>query len=332
MRQFATAVALLLSIGAVADDFSYLPVVKGTVKGRYELDTDEMESRFQVRNARVSVSGYVAPVIDYKFELDLCDRGSIKTTDVWGGVFFTKALKMQLGQMRMPFGVDASRHIADYWFVNHSFLGSYVGNKRGVGGKLAYNFTPVPLKVEAGVFNTYTLNCHEVWQKKMSYAAKARYTIKNVFLETGLESTVPDSVRINHVDATVGWSAGRWAAEGEYVYKHYTNKTFKATHSWNLMASYRMPVKLGSFNSLSFQGRWDGATDHSDGNRDESGKLILTDAERQRVTVGSTLGYNYNKLSAWLRLNYEHYFHPSDRPAHPVGQGNVVSVEMIVNF
>lgn len=325
---------LALSLAAVAQDsFSYVPAVHGTVKSRYEIDTDRGESRFQVRNARVNVTGRVAPVIDYKFELDLCDRGSVRTTDVWAGMWFTRSLKMQIGQMRMPFGVDASRNIGRYWFVNHSFLGSYVGNKRGVGAKLAYAFATLPLTAEAGVFNTYTINRHAVWQRKMSYSGKARYTVSpSLFVEGGIESTVPDSVRINHLDATVGWTSGRWAAEAEYVYKHYTNHAFKATHSWNLMAAYEMPVNVGCFSTLAIQGRWDGATDHSDGIRDDDGRLTLTEARRQRLTLGSTLGYHHDKLSALLRLNYEHYFHPSGTSPHPVGEGNVISAEMIVNF
>ena len=37
--------------------------------------------RFEVRNARVSVTGNVLPIVAYKAEIDLSDEGSIKMLD-----------------------------------------------------------------------------------------------------------------------------------------------------------------------------------------------------------------------------------------------------------
>lgn len=35
----------------------YLPEIHGTIRGKYEYQTETSESRFEVRNARFSVSG-----------------------------------------------------------------------------------------------------------------------------------------------------------------------------------------------------------------------------------------------------------------------------------
>ena len=44
----------------------YLPEIHGTIRGKYEYQTETGESRFEVRNARFSVSGNVHPLVAYK--------------------------------------------------------------------------------------------------------------------------------------------------------------------------------------------------------------------------------------------------------------------------
>ena len=60
----------------------YLPEIHGTIRGKYEYQTETSESRFEVRNARFSVSGNVHPIVAYKAEIDLSDEGSIKMLNV----------------------------------------------------------------------------------------------------------------------------------------------------------------------------------------------------------------------------------------------------------
>ena len=43
----------------------YLPEIHGTIRGKYEFQTETNESRFEVRNARFSVSGNVHPIVAY---------------------------------------------------------------------------------------------------------------------------------------------------------------------------------------------------------------------------------------------------------------------------
>ena len=68
----------------------YLPEIHGTIRGKYEFQTETNESRFEVRNARFSVSGNVHPIVAYKAEIDLSDEGSIKMLDAYARVFPVK--------------------------------------------------------------------------------------------------------------------------------------------------------------------------------------------------------------------------------------------------
>ena len=108
----------------------YLPEIHGTIRGKYEYQTETSESRFEVRNARFSVSGNVHPIVAYKAEIDLSDEGSIKMLDAYARVFPVKDLNFTIGQMRVPFTIDAHRSPHQQYFANRSDEagGSTLGN------------------------------------------------------------------------------------------------------------------------------------------------------------------------------------------------------------
>lgn len=311
--------------------FDYIPKVHGTVRTRYEMATEDVMSRFQVRTARIAVSGNVAPFIDYFMQTDFNDRGSYTFLDAWGRVAITNDIRISMGQMRIPFSVDASRSPHQYYFANHSTVGKLVGQQRGVGGKIAVALPGTGLTAEAGVFNTHSITRHKVWERTMDASCKARYTFGNMFVEGGFESVMPDSIRINQIDGAVHWGTGRWMIEGEYLYKHYTNNSFKPTHAWNVMADYSMPIRTNTFNRMSFQARYDGVTDNSQGTRDSDGELYITQPRHQRATVGATLSYIHPKVRADVRINYENYFYPSDTEVD-IEDKNKLVLELVVRF
>ncbi len=113
----------------------YLPEVHGTIRGKYELQTTNGMQRFQVRNARVSLDGKVLPVIAYKAEIDLSDEGSIKMLDAYARFVPNDTWNVTLGQMRVPFTIDAHRSPHQQYFANRSFIAKQVGNVRDVGEK-----------------------------------------------------------------------------------------------------------------------------------------------------------------------------------------------------
>ena len=100
----------------------YLPEVHGTIRGKYELQTTNGMQRFQVRNARVSLDGKVLPVIAYKAEIDLSDEGSIKMLDAYARFVPNDTWNVTLGQMRVPFTIDAHRSPHQQYFANRSFI------------------------------------------------------------------------------------------------------------------------------------------------------------------------------------------------------------------
>lgn len=312
-------------------EFSYAPEIHGTLRAKYELEPEYMMNRFQVRNARLGASGKIAPFVDYKIEADFCDRGEFKMLDAWARIKVNDVFKIQAGQMRIPFSVDATRAPHVRYFANRSFLAKQVGNVRGVGVKGIVKLPELPVNIEAGVFNTATISDHQVWEREMSYAGKINYRLHNVKIEAGVESVVPDSIRINLIDGAVSWTAGRWMVEGEYIYKHYTGKSFDACHAYNVMVDYHIPLKKGVFNQLSFQGRWDGMTDHSNGKRNSDGVLTLTNQARNRLSLGTTVSYLYSDVRTDIRLNYENYFYRHDAIVAD-GDRDKIVVELVVRF
>lgn len=338
LKQISTIVVILCTFFTCANVFAgdasevnYVSEIHGTLRAKYELEPEYMENRFQVRNARLEVVGNIAPIISYKFNADFCDRGKFKMLDAYAAANLGHGFKVQLGQMRMPFSVDATRAPHIRYFANRSFIGKQVGNVRGVGGKLVYNFKNIPLNIEAGVFNSEGISDHQTWRRSMDYSGKINYKVDNVKFEVGIESIEPDSVRMHLYDASVTWASGRWLVEGEYIYKYYTNDAFEACHAYNFMANYFMPVKMGVFNQLSFHGRFDGMTDHSSGERNSAGFLEIDDNARNRVTIGATLSYILPKVKTDFRVNYENYFY-RDGIVAPAGDRDKILVELVVRF
>ena len=325
--------AIAPSVSAADTETNYKPQIHGSFRGRYEMETRDGYSRFQVRNARMSVQGSVAPTIDYFVQVDFSDAGKFKFLDAYGRIALGRGWKIQAGQFRMPFGVEPFRAPSNYLFSNRSFLGKQGFNYRQVGAKLVFdtNVGALPLTLEGGVFNSASTADHNVWQKMFNFAGKALLKIDHVTIGAGFASIYPDSVRINAADVSLGYKIGRWAFEAEGLLKDYTHNSHKASWAYVATADYTMPVKWGDFNALSFQGRFDGLTDHSSGKRNSEGYLITDDPARNRVTVGSTLSCVRGPLHADVRLNYEKYFY-RDKDIIPSGTDDRLLVELIIKF
>ncbi|MCM1076166.1 MAG: hypothetical protein NC411_02255 [Bacteroides sp.] len=310
------------------------PKLHGVLRPRWEMDTKGGESRFQLRDARLTVTGNLAPEIDYFFQTNFCDRGKILFLDGWGRIAFTPRFKLQAGQFRLPFGTDCFRAPLNYIFANRSFIGGTMNNVRGVGAKFSYDFilpASSSLLIEAGAFNPTVMSEQNVWVKDMAFAGKALYTVGEMQFSFGAETLIPDSIRINSLTGSATWHHGGWTVEGEYINKHYTNHTHKAAHGYNFFADYAFPVKAGVFNQASVQARFDGMTAYSNGTRNADGLLITNSPARNRVTVGGTLTYKYKAVHCDLRLDYEKYFYHHDAVV-ATGAGDKICAEMVIRF
>lgn len=292
----------------------YTPEIHGTIRAKYECRTTDGESRFQVRNARFSLSGRLLETVSYKAEVDLSDEGSIKMLDAYARISPWSSLDFTIGQMRVPFTIDAHRSPHQQYFANRSFIAKQVGNVRDVGATLGYTFDiGFPLTLEAGVFNGSGLTEQkDFWTAGLNYSAKAQMFFPRGFnLTLSVQKIKPEYVGIMMYDAGAYYHGKGWHVEAEYLYKHYGDNAFDAVHSFDGFVSY--DIKTGGrkpfIKTVTPLVRYDYMSDHSDGTADvETGKLYITDYRRSRVTGGVTLSLSKPFISD-IRINYEKYFY-----------------------
>ncbi len=333
--------ALFASFASQAETPSEVkgPEIHGVVRTRLEMTTqDPVEYRFQVRNARVSLGGDLNHSIKYFIQTDLCDAGKMKILDAWGRVRLAKGLDIQAGQFRIPFGVETFRAPNNYIFANRAYLGKQMCNYRAVGAKLMYLLPSTPLTLEAGAFNPRAIGDHNVWQNNVAAAGKATLALSDWTFEAGVASLVPDSVRANLIDGAIIYHRGRWEAQAEYMYEHYTRGAHSDAHSWVAWVNYAFPIHAGVFNKMSVQGRYDGLYNHASLTAPritpfgEPRRIATDNPTRNRITVGATISSQMTKtIYCDIRANYEHAFFHSD---HQVtrAEGSRLLLEMALRF
>ncbi|WP_455498303.1 porin [Coprobacter sp.] len=310
----------------------YIPEIHGTIRAKYEYQPEINAGRFEVRNARFSVTGNVHPSIAYKAEIDLSDEGNIKMLDAYTRLFPIKDINFTIGQMRVPFTIDAHRSPHQQYFANRSFIAKQVGNVRDVGATVCYQLKKnFPLIIEAGLFNGSGLTNQKEWHKEMNYSIKAQFFfIKGLNIELSTQTIKPESIRIYMYDVGLSYQYKRFLIEGEYLFKQYENNAFQDVHAMNSFANYELPLPR-IFKSMSLLVRYDFMTNHSDGYIDsKTGKLNINDYKRQRVTGGVT--FNIDKpFIADIRLNYEKYFYSASGIPKESEQDKIV-LEFMTRF
>ena len=335
MRHSLLLLTLLASsLWAQESATKYLPEVHGTLRSKYEYQTSIGAGRFEVRNARVSLSGHVLPTVSYKAEIDLSDEGEIKMKDAYARINPWQGVALTAGQMRVPFTIDAHRSPHRQYFANRSFIAKQVANIRDVGLSLRYQCQPsFPLILEAGLFNGSGVSRQEEWRKSPSYSAKAQlFPLPGWNVTLSLLTIKPQQVAIHSYDVGTYVEAHGLHLEGEYLYKRYSDGAYHDVHVVNSMANYDIRLRRGPFQKMSLLMRYDWMTSQSDGKlRDEESQaLITTDHARHRLTGGLTLSLG-EAFRTDLRLNYEKYFYGHGAVAKVSEQDKVV-VELMVRF
>ncbi len=324
---FLTALALMFCVlASSAQEVGYVPDFHGVFRGRWEMETESGESRFQVRNARVNMAGNIAPVVSYYIQADFCDRGKIKLLDAYGRLRIADGLSFQLGQFRMPFGVESMLGPSNYIFSNRSFMGWQMCNYRKVGAKAVWKIPSVPLSVEAGAFNSGGTGDQDEWSKSYSWSGKLTWTLGQFSIVGGALGIKPSASRVYMYDGALSWQNSCLKIAAEYMYGHYSDTRYKPAHSYCVFANFRRSLSHGFFNQWSVQGRFDGITSHWSGVEDEA-----VSPARNRITAGCTLTYRYKSVFADIRLNYEKYFYHSGVTA-PRGRGDKILAELVVRF
>lgn len=293
------------------------PKIGGTLRSKYEWQTEEGESRFEVRTARINVSGRLSKVVAYKAEVDLCDEGQIKMLDAYTRLTPWRTLQLTIGQERVPFTIDAHRSPHQQYFANRSFIAKQVGNVRDVGAELGYTWNVgFPIVVNAGVFNGSGLtNQKDFWTNSINFSAKAQFLMPNVNLVLSAQKVKPSDVTVMMYDAGLTFHRGPFLAEAEYLYKHYADGAFHPVHAVDAFMNYDIALRSKLFRKISPLVRYDYMSDHSDGKRysvevdgETQNVLKVNDHRRSRVTGGFTLSL-CKPFTADIRVNYEKYFY-----------------------
>lgn len=316
----------------------HVPQIHGTIRSKYEYQTEEGEGRFEVRNARVSMNGNLSPTWSYKAEIDLSDEGSIKMLDAYTRLKPWKNFQFTIGQMRVPFTIDAHRSPHMQYFANRSFIAKQVGNVRDVGMTICYTINKsMPIILEAGLFNGSGLTDQkDFWTKNINFSAKAQIFLHETFnLTLSAQKTKPEKVGIMMYDTGAYWHNGGWHAEIEYLHKSYDHHTFKIVHSCNSFISYDIPVKKGLITYFTPLVRYDYMSDHSDGveyTDEETGTstLVITDCKRSRLTGGVILSLHKPFISD-IRINYEKYFY-SKTAIPKTSEKDKIVIEFMTHF
>ncbi len=311
----------------------YLPSIHGTIRAKYEYEPPIDKGRFEIRNARLSVEGKIIPMVRYKAEIDLSDEGAIKMLDAYVRLQPDDRLKFTFGQMRVPFTIDAHRSPHLQYFANRSFIAKQVGNVRDVGASAAWTFGSImPMTLEGGIFNGSGLtNQKNFWTDNYNFSVKASTMIaRQLNVTLSCQKANAGDVNVFMYNAGTYWENGRWHIEAEYLRKNYRHRAFKGVNAVDAFAAYRLPFSKGA-EALSFLGRYDYMSDHSNGFKDESGNLSISDHERHRLTGGVTLSLGKKDLQADIRLNYEQYFY--SRGVNPsISEQNKIVLEFVAHF
>ena len=328
-----------LAVSAQENTPSYLPELHGTIRSKYEYQPDIDAGRFEVRNARFSLSGKVTPYVAYKAEIDLCDEGTIKMLDAYTRLTPWKNFQMTLGQMRVPFTIDAHRSPHQQYFANRSFIAKQVGNVRDVGVTLGYKWTNgLPITLEGGLFNGSGLtNQKDYWTKGINFSTKMQINLPagfNVILS--MQKIKPEAVAEYLYDAGINYHSHRWHIEAEYLSKHYQHNAFQRVNAFDGFICYDLPLRHAFFSKASFLGRFDYMDNHSDGKAylegkaNPEGSLIVNDHRRNRITGGITLSLDKPFISD-IRINYEKYHYPNGGTPKISEQDKVV-IEIMTRF
>lgn len=309
----------------------YIPEIHGAIRGKYEYCSTLNESRFQVRNARISITGNVHPIVAYKAEVDLSDQGEMRMLDAYVRVFPVKGFSLTMGQLKVPFGTDNLRSPHQLYFANRSFMSKQIVGFRDVGFTMGYSYeTHFPFTLLAGIYNGSGLYAQKEWHRTMSFAARASFDpCQYLNFSLNFQSFEPDSLRMNAYDVSIYTEFYGFHIETEYVYKTYANRAFQSAHAFNGFVNYDLKLPK-VFHKISFLARYDMMTDNNQGYKDNLGQYSVDNVARQRVTTGITLSIA-KPFIADVRINYEKYFYNDWSEAELSEQDKLV-IELVARF
>lgn len=337
---FLGSLILWAATAEAAEKSDWLPAIHGTVRGKSEYQPALGATRFEVRNARLSAEGLLPfgtsdsvgslllkRGVRYKAEIDLSDEGTIKMLDAYVRLLPWRSLHLTIGQMRVPFSIDAHRSPHQQLFANRSFIAKQVGNVRDVGFMAGYTWykesssRPVAM-IDAGLFNGSGLTAQKTaWHRDVNFSARVQFFPLrpwNITLSAQRNRVGADTLHYVSFAAGTYFQNAHFHAETEYLQKRYFPNQFAPVHAVDAFISYTHPIRTMA---LSYLFRYDYMSQQE-----------LADAERHRLTAGLTLHlFPEQKFQTDLRLNYEKYLYAPEATPKLSEQDKLVA-ELMLRF
>lgn len=294
--------------------------VSGSIRTKYEYNFSTDKHRFNVRNARFSLSGFETPFLYYKAEVDLCDEGVMKMLDAYIRVDLIKDLNITLGQMKIPFSTDNLRSPHQLNFSNRSFIAKRISkNLRDIGALFSYK-VPVnfPFNIDFGMFNGSGLNNPE-WVNAPNYAFRTSIGLKPFLNISGNYYTGKmdgNNVHLYNIGSHI--TVGKLFLDFEIAQKNTTDTLNNSVtaQSFFVYGLYHFEINKKIIKRITPAIRYDAF----DSNINKEG------FEPGRITAGLTFGFSKLTL-ADLRFNYEKCFY-KELP----NLDDKITAELIVKF
>lgn len=317
---------------ARAERSIYIPTFSGTLRARYEYFTQDKVSAFKVRNLRLGVDGYVAPIMSYRAEVDFCDWGKIALVDGYIRLDPVKGLYFNFGQARMPFTLAAHRQPCQQYFVSRTFLSRHLGI-RDVGISGGYSFEKIPLTAQASFFNCSGTNIgRDFFTNTYGFTVKLYSQIHRDWYVTASTARLRRGLlRSQDWDIGAYFDNGVWHAEAEYLRKQYVHGSFSPVNSYDFFVYRFFPIEKHMIGGISGAVRYDYMSDHASGIPDDEGHLTTDIPDCHRLTFGATLSLQ-TKFQADIRLNYEKFFYRNGTLSADPNNNDKLVLEIIAHF
>lgn len=275
--------------------------VDGTLKNKFEYATGTDVSRFTVRNSRIGIKGNINTFSSYRAQVELSDEGKFKVLDLSGTISPVEGLSFSMGQTSIPLFNNYIVSPSEMMFANRAFLGKYFISTRdlGINAKYKFNIGTVPANLEFGLYNGNAIN-DPVWKKNMSMGGRVILGSMEGLRFSAKIYDYPnnDSTHFVFYGADLRYEINNFKVETEIMKSDSRTELNNDMLSYYFQSAYRVPVKSKFFDYFLPAARWDAIDERFD----EKG------FDTNRLTVGLGLGFNEEKFSSIIRLDYEWYF------------------------
>lgn len=321
----------LLPLLARGEKSIYIPEFNAQLRARYEYLFQENKGAFKVRNLRLGVDGYVAPIMSYSAKVDFADWSKIALVDAYIRLKPMEGLYFNLGQGRMPFGLAAHRQPCEQYFVNRAFVARHMGI-RDVGLVGNYSFLKIPLTLQGSFFNCSGTGVNQnFFTNTYGFSAKlfSRF-LPQWYATFSTARIVKGIARSQDWDVGAFFDDGLWHVEAEYLRKQYVHNVFNPVNAFDFFVYRDFPINKKMISGISGALRYDYMSDHTSGVPSDEGLLIADNPECHRLTAGATLTFE-SKFTAAVRLNYEKYFLQKGL-LHSIDNSDRIVLELIAFF